>query len=196
MDFSPQPTNSNPPPLPILKMDEQKPLNRVDIPPVPAIVVTDVTVPKKPDGIVQIVKNTTSAIWKLHWECRNGPWKLGPINTTLYERFHLEENILELLEEILQVQNHHRWIYVQLQFFIKPVLYAVGGHVINRAVLRGIHLLISEDSITKYLVLFRESFWPNDQPCPPNPIRSESEKARIRQLLEDSISLKIKGISL
>jgi hypothetical protein len=167
---------------------------RMELPRAPAIIVTESGEPKKhSEPISNVARSAFGLVWRLHWESRNGPWKLGPINTSLYERFHLEENVLELLEELLEFQNHHRWIYVQLQFFIKPIMYAVGGHVINRAILRGIHTIISEESIANYCALFRESFWPNDQPCPVEPTRTESEKARIRQMLEDAIQSKIKS---
>lgn len=83
------------------------------------------------DGFTAL-QNVLSVVWKLHREAKNGPLKLGPINTTLYDRYHLDENLLELLQEILELKGKYLWIYVQLQYFLKPILYALGGHIINR----------------------------------------------------------------
>ncbi|KAJ3345231.1 hypothetical protein HDU91_007428 [Kappamyces sp. JEL0680] len=141
----------------------------------------------------ETMQNTMAAIWDLHRETIKGPWKLGPINTTLYERSRLEESIMELVAEIFEFNYRQNWIYTQLNYFLKPVLLAVGGHVINRAILRMVYFVIGEESVTTYLENFRNSFWPNNQPAPPFVVRSESEKAHIRRKLEQNILALVAG---
>ena len=53
--------------------------------------------------------------------------------------------------------------------------------------------LIDEDSVSFYLKAFRLSFWPNNQPAPPYMVKSESEKVRIRELLEQSLINNVSG---
>lgn len=47
--------------------------------------------------------------------------------------------------------------------------------------------MIEEKSIVNYLEQFRLSYWPNNQPALPFIVRSESEKAKIKELLELAI---------
>jgi hypothetical protein len=138
-------------------------------------------------------------IYRLHDETRKGPRQLGPINTTLYENYHLESALIDLVEEIFDFKQGQAWLYVQLQYFIRPLIHRLGGHVVNRylkltrLVLRGIDFIIREKSIANYCLLLRLSLWPNDQPALPDPIKTESEKERIRYLLENSLSTIISG---
>ncbi|KAJ3262346.1 hypothetical protein HK103_002787 [Boothiomyces macroporosus] len=135
----------------------------------------ELTVPTQSD-VYGVLKNVWDQLWKLHWETKKGPWKLGPINTTLYDRHHLEESFLELVHAILELDKDQYWSIMHIQFFIRPVTATFFGHIINR-----------EDTLALYLELIRESFWPNDIPCAPNPLRSESEKKAIRERLENNL---------
>ena len=88
--------------------------------------------PKETIDIRESITLFIRKIWKLHRETINGPRKLGPINTAMYERSRLEENFVELFSEIFELNYRHNWIYTQLHFFIKPLIVGFGGHIINR----------------------------------------------------------------
>jgi hypothetical protein len=53
--------------------------------------------------------------------------------------------------------------------------------------------VIEEEAVSFYLKSFRLSFWPNNQPAPPYMVKSESEKVRIRELLELSLVQNVSG---
>jgi Sorting nexin C terminal len=59
--------------------------------------------------------------------------------------------------------------------------------------------VIEEEAVSFYLRSFRLSFWPNNQPAPPYMVKSESEKVRIRELLElllvQNVSGNVKGLN-
>jgi hypothetical protein len=57
--------------------------------------------------------------------------------------------------------------------------------------LRLVHFVIKEESICSYFASFRESFWPNNQPAPMEPMRSEAEKTKLKELLEEAILLNL-----
>ena len=82
--------------------------------------------------IVKMARETVGFIWGLHRETRKGPKRLGTIDTTLYERYRLEENFVLLFEELFELYDDRTWTYVQLHFFIRPVLSRTMGHIINR----------------------------------------------------------------
>lgn len=91
----------------------------------------ELTVPTQSD-VYGVLKNVWDQLWKLHWETKKGPWKLGPINTTLYDRHHLEESFLELVHAILELDKDQYWSIMHIQFFIRPVTATFFGHIINR----------------------------------------------------------------
>lgn len=72
------------------------------------------------------------ALFVLHREAVKGPWVLGPICTSLYDRSRLEVNLVDFLVEVFELRKN--WVYVQMHYFVRPVLVALGGHVINRFV--------------------------------------------------------------
>lgn len=59
--------------------------------------------------------------------------------------------------------------------------------------MNGTFCVIKEPSLVGYLELFRLSFWPNNQPAPPFVVRTESEKERIREMLERVIVKMLSG---
>ncbi|KAJ3276815.1 hypothetical protein HDV01_002869 [Terramyces sp. JEL0728] len=146
----------------------------------------ELKVPTESD-VYGVLRNVWDIAMTLHWETKKGPWKLGPINTTLYDRHHLEESFLDLLHAVMELDKDQYWSIMHIQFFIRPVTATFFGHVINRGIIRGIYQIIREDTLTLYMELVRESFWPNDIPCAPNPLRSESEKKAIRERLESNL---------
>lgn len=75
------------------------------------------------------VQHVASILWQLHRETVKGPWKLGPINTSQYERMRLEEPLLDLFSEVFEFPYRRNWV---LHYFLKPVIISIGGHVINR----------------------------------------------------------------
>nr|KAJ3409110.1 sorting nexin 25 [Polyrhizophydium stewartii] len=138
------------------------------------------------------IYNQIQDLWRfassLYVETRRGPWRLGPIDTTKYDRQFLEEPLLELLNEAFQFESDQRWLFTQILFFTKPVLHAIGSPIINRIVMKGIYFLICEEQIVNYLLLFRLSFWPDNNPAPANyAVRSEREKKETKKDLEDAL---------
>eukprot|EP00842_Homolaphlyctis_polyrhiza_P002270 jgi/Hompol1/3043/HPOL_003093-RA len=123
-------------------------------------------------------------LWSLYHETRSGPWKLGPIDTTKYDRQYLDEPFVELLDEAFQIQAEEPWIYTQVMFFVKPIVHFIGSPFINRLVMKGVYALICEEQIVNYLLAFRISFWPNNYPALNYGVRSEREKLKTRALLE------------
>lgn len=82
--------------------------------------------------IIKKVRDAVNTVWDLHRETRKGPKRLGTIDTTLYERYRLEENFVLLFEEIFELYTDRTWTYIQLHFFVRPVLTRTMGHIINR----------------------------------------------------------------
>ena len=133
----------------------------------------------------QFLKKATelfNIVWQLRYETRHGPKRLGNIDTTIYDRFRLEENFVLLFEELFEMYSDRTWTYIQLHFFVRPVVTRTLGHVINRcsrlirAVLKVVHTACCDVSVAFYCECFREAFWPNGYPCPKPPIRSDAEK--------------------
>lgn len=60
--------------------------------------------------------------------------------------------------------------------------------------MKGAFYIITEPSLASYLELFRLSYWPNNQPAPPFVVRTESEKERIREMLERVIVNMLSGM--
>jgi hypothetical protein len=89
------------------------------------------------NGILDFLRWIMSGIWFLHLETTKGPWKLGPINSSLYERNRLEECFFELIAEVFELSYRQNWIYTQMHYFLKPILLALGGHVVNRYILKS-----------------------------------------------------------
>lgn len=93
-----------------------------------------------------LVESQESIIWKyisqlftflrkMYHETKVGPWNLGVIDTTKYDRHSLDSGIIELLNEIFDFQGQQYWIISQLSFFLQPLIYGIGGPVINRSCL-------------------------------------------------------------
>ncbi|KAI8911787.1 PXA domain-containing protein [Gorgonomyces haynaldii] len=137
--------------------------------------------------IYRYLQQALSLGFTLYQETRVGPWRLGPIDTTKYDRYRLDENLVELLDEILDIQKRKKWIVTQLMFFIDPIVHGLAGHVINRAILRGVYFIIAEEQIANYLLIFRLAFWPNNHPAPNSPVRSHAEKEEIKAELESAL---------
>jgi hypothetical protein len=83
-------------------------------------------------SIFSTLQNLIGGIWKLHRETSIGPRQLGPINTTLYDNYNLESELMELLEEMFEFREGKAWLYVQLQYFLKPLIHRLGSHIVNR----------------------------------------------------------------
>ena len=79
-----------------------------------------------------LINDFFSSLWRLHRETVVGPWKLGPIHANSYDRVRLEDAFLELFSEIFEFNYQQNWLYTQIHYFLKPVILALGGHVINR----------------------------------------------------------------
>lgn len=133
------------------------------------------------------ISTFVSRVRQLYLETKKGPWQLGPIDTTKYYRQQLDGPILNLLNEVFDIQGHQQWIMTQIMFFFHPVIYGLGGPIINRFILRSTSQIISEENIAGYLLTFRCSFWPNNHPCPKTPPRSVQEKKQSRHELEMSL---------
>ncbi|KAK6098084.1 hypothetical protein BDV3_004531 [Batrachochytrium dendrobatidis] len=143
----------------------------------------------KDEGVWTKLYAQLQDVWKygcaLYHETRFGPWHLGPIDTTKYDRQYLEEPIMDLLNEAFQIQTHQRWVFTQIMFFAKPILHSVAAPLVNRLIMKGIYFLICEEQITFYLLLLRTAFWPDNIPAPSTySVRSEREKNESKQELE------------
>lgn len=84
------------------------------------------------NSYISTFQSICEVIYRLHEETRKGPRHLGPINTTLYENYYLESALLDLVEEIFDFKQGRAWLYVQLQYFARPLIHRLGGHVVNR----------------------------------------------------------------
>ncbi len=124
---------------------------------------------------------------QLHSETQVGPWQLGPIDTTKYDRHRLDTPLWQLADAILDLSGAKRWLCTQVCFFLRPVVHGLGGAIINRAVLRGVHHIISEQAVAGYLLAFRISMWPNNYPAPAAVSRTPEQKRELREELESSL---------
>ena len=83
-----------------------------------------------------------------------------------------------------------RW---HVSYFLRKLDGLVGLPVINRALMKGIHYLISEDQVAFYFSCLRTSFWPNGQLAPNSPVRShhqkEATKRRLYAAVKSQVSL-------
>ena len=91
------------------------------------------------DGL-QVEHSFKYMSWAFHWirklynETKVGPWQLGPIDATKYDRYHLDEPIIELMDEVLDIQRQKRWLVTQILFFTDPIVHGLGSSIINRLV--------------------------------------------------------------
>ncbi|KAJ1342221.1 hypothetical protein BSLG_003144 [Batrachochytrium salamandrivorans] len=100
--------------------------------------------------------------YSLYHETRYGPWHLGPIDTTKYDRQYLEEPLLDFINEAFQIQTNECWILTQLMFFVKPILHSFATPFVNR-----------------------RAFWPENIQAPSTyGVRSERDKQESKIELE------------
>jgi Sorting nexin C terminal len=137
--------------------------------------------------LLSVIYDAILFLLNVHKETKRGPWQLGPIDTTRYDHHHLEEPALDLFAELFQVYSEQRWLYTQFMFFVRPIVQYLGGPVINRLVIKGIHGLMSEESIVYYIQMMRVCIWPSNQMYLAVPVRSVQEKLETRMELEGII---------
>ncbi|TPX68768.1 hypothetical protein SpCBS45565_g02891 [Spizellomyces sp. 'palustris'] len=95
-------------------------------------------------------------------EARSGPWMIGSIDTTQYEADHLEDNLIDFIISAIRLGKRRKWLYTQVVFFLKPIVQFFGGSLMNRLIIKGVHAIICEDMVAKYLLWFRSSMWPGN----------------------------------
>ena len=88
------------------------------------------------------------------------------------EESTITEHMYALMSEIFELDEWSRVLRKQLMDLVQLTY----GKNIHRSVQESINWLVSEPMLTFYLETFRDSLWPNGQPAPPSPIRSDEQK--------------------
>ena len=141
--------------------EEEVPYNKLEN---PAATSTPLKTPKKrirrptQADVTEPTKQTESTLWgyfasgfkaisKLYYETKIGPWQLGVIDTTKYDRNNLDVPLFELTSTILDLQGRKKWIMTQFVFFFRPIFHGLGGPMVNRLDLFLIQVYFADDKL-------------------------------------------------
>ena len=88
----------------------------------------------------------------------------------------ITDHVYLLLSEVFELDEWSRVLRKQLVDFVQLTY----GKNLHRSMQETLNWVASEPMLIFYLELFRDSMWPNGQPAPPSPIRSDEQKARTK----------------
>ncbi|KFD47509.1 hypothetical protein M513_11603 [Trichuris suis] len=88
--------------------------------------------------------------------------------------------LMLLVDEIFGLQEQNQWIRRRMVSFLQQLIHAMYGSSLNRKIVEYVHWLTSEEQVTNYVKLFRNSMWPNGVLAESAPVRPQSTKARTR----------------
>ena len=92
------------------------------------------------------------------------------------EESSITEHMYALISEIFELDEWSRVLRKQLMELVQLTY----GKNLHRSVQESINWVVSEPMLGFYLETFRDSMWPNGQPAPPSPIRSDEQKQRTK----------------
>uniref|UniRef100_A0A3Q1MEN5 Sorting nexin 25 n=1 Tax=Bos taurus TaxID=9913 RepID=A0A3Q1MEN5_BOVIN len=103
----------------------------------------------------------------------------------------LAEPCFMLIGEIFELRGMFKWVRRTLIALVQVTF----GRTINKQIRDTVNWIFSEQMLVYYINLFRDAFWPNGKPAPPNTIprqeqsraRSQETKQRAQQKLLENI---------
>ncbi|XP_059091877.1 sorting nexin-13-like [Tigriopus californicus] len=88
--------------------------------------------------------------------------------------------ILLFMDEVFDLRERNQWIRRYIISFLRQVLKAMFGDIVNRRIIEYFAHLTSPSTLSTYLKACKESLWPQGYPAAPRPQRDESTKMRTR----------------
>lgn len=113
----------------------------------------------------------------IHPERKKHSFSLSvPLFSKDEEESTITEHMYALISEIFELDEWSRVLRKQLMDLVQLTY----GKNLHRSVQESINWVVSEPMLSFYLETFRDTMWPNGQPAPPSPIRSDEQKARTK----------------
>ena len=109
----------------------------------------------------------------IHPERKKHTFSLSvPLFSKDEEESTITEHMYALMSEIFELDEWSRVLRKQLMDLVQLTY----GKNLHRSVQESINWAVSEPMLGFYLETFRDSMWPNGEPAPPSPIRSDEQK--------------------
>ena len=113
----------------------------------------------------------------IHPERKKNPFSLSvPLFSKDEEESTITEHMYALMSEIFELDEWSRVLRKQLMDLVQLTY----GKNLHRSMQESMNWVVSEPMLSFYLEMFRDTMWPNGQPAPPSPIRSDEQKARTK----------------
>ena len=87
--------------------------------------------------------------------------------------------VLSLLDEMFGLQKA-QWVRRRMVPVLHAVIRSMFGSSINRKIIESIDAYTSPNQVADYVIMFKESFWPNGILAPAYGVRSDDCKMRTR----------------
>ena len=113
----------------------------------------------------------------IHPERKKHPFSISvPLFSKDEEESSITEHMYALMSEIFELDEWSRVLRKQLMDLVQLTY----GKNLHRSVQESINWAVSEPMLSFYLETFRDAMWPNGEPAPPSPIRSDEQKQQTK----------------